>query len=314
MSAHQQNNPKDLARAITAWLSQTSPRSHPVMIAALRKNLELMGKDPDLNRFDWSTIEHQDILHLKSVMMPQYSPSTINRHISALRGILKAYWRLGYISSDHYYKTIDVPGVEIDTLPSGRILQDNEVRLLLQTCDQEYQETNKLIALRDGAIIAVMYTTGMRQEEISKIHAEDVNIATGEISIRFSKYNRQRTSYIKGNALNRLVRWINARSGHTCPALFLAFTKNGKIARTPIQSAHTIYVMLKRRAMQAGIEDFSPHDLRRTAISNLLDEADLSTTAQIVGHASVNTTRRYVGRSEQPKEQASEYIDNVSFV
>mgnify|MGYP002351421843 FL=1 len=70
-----------------------------------------------------------------------------------------------------------------------------------------------------------------------------------------------------------------------------------------------IYNMLNKRIEQAGIKDFSPHDLRRTFISDMLDAgADIATVAKMVGHASVTTTARYDRRPEKAKQQAAELL------
>jgi site-specific recombinase XerD len=70
-----------------------------------------------------------------------------------------------------------------------------------------------------------------------------------------------------------------------------------------------VYNMLNRRIEQAGIKDFSPHDLRRTFISNMLDAgADLATVSKIVGHEEINTTAHYDRRPEEAKKKAQQLL------
>ena len=71
-------------------------------------------------------------------------------------------------------------------------------------------------------------------------------------------------------------------------------------------NAQSIYDMLKKRGEQAAVKAFSPHDLRRTFVGDMLDQSvDIATVANIAGHASIDTTRRYDRRPEETKRKAA---------
>ena len=70
-----------------------------------------------------------------------------------------------------------------------------------------------------------------------------------------------------------------------------------------------LYKMLQARAVEAGSQKLSPHDLRRTFVSDLLDaSADIATVREMAGHENVNTTARYDRRPEATKRKAAELL------
>jgi integrase len=74
-------------------------------------------------------------------------------------------------------------------------------------------------------------------------------------------------------------------------------------------TSQAVYNMLSKRGEQAGIKNFSPHDLRRTFISHLLDKGtDIATVSKMAGHANIQTTARYDRRPEEAKRKAAEVL------
>lgn len=75
-------------------------------------------------------------------------------------------------------------------------------------------------------------------------------------------------------------------------------------------SQQSVMSALQRRGEQGGVAPFSPHDLRRTFISDLLDAgADIVTVSQLAGHVSPSTTSRYDKRGEAAKRKAIDLLN-----
>jgi len=67
-----------------------------------------------------------------------------------------------------------------------------------------------------------------------------------------------------------------------------------------------IWHICRRRAEQSGLTAFSPHDLRRSCVTDLLDQdVDLVTVSQFLGHAKTDTTRKYDHRGDRAKRRAA---------
>jgi site-specific recombinase XerD len=105
------------------------------------------------------------------------------------------------------------------------------------------------------------------------------NRETGELSIRGAKGRKDRLAYATNGATDALGDWIEVRRGDSGP-LFAGSTK----ARITIRrlTDQAVLQILRKRATHAGVSSFSPHDLRRSFISVLLDVgADISTVQKL---------------------------------
>ena len=90
--------------------------------------------------------------------------------------------------------------------------------------------------------------------------------------------------------------------------------KDGLVTVRRMTAQAVLYALRKRQEMAPGVAPFSPHDLRRTFIGDLLDAgADLAAAQRLAGHAQVGTTARYDRRPEEMKRRAAELL-HVPFV
>lgn len=102
--------------------------------------------------------------------------------------------------------------------------------------------------------------------------------------------------------------WLKVRGYEPGPLLYPLNKARRIIPRR--MSEQAVMSALQKRGQQAGIASFSPHDLRRTFISDLLDAGvDLVTVSQLAGHASPSTTSKYDRRGEEAKKRAIDRLN-----
>ena len=147
----------------------------------------------------------------------------------------------------------------------------------------------------------------MRRQEVVRLDVADFDAETGAVTIRAGKGRKDRIAYASNGSLAALQAWVRIRGDESGP-FFMPVMKGGRLVLRHLVP-HAIYKMILKRAEQAGVKAFSPHDLRRSFVSDLLDAgADIATVQQLAGHAGIATTARYDRRGEQVKRRAVELL------
>src|SRR3970282_477350 len=165
-------------------------------------------------------------------------------------------------------------------LPAGRGLSSGELDALITRCASDPTPAGA----RDAAIIAVMDAAGRRREEVSALDLADYDPEAGRLRV-LGKRHKERTSYLLNGASKALADWLVVRGDEPGP-LFLPVQKGGQIEPRRMTTP-AVYNLLHKRAREAGVSNFSPHDLRRSFISDLLDAgADIAIVARMAGHKS----------------------------
>jgi len=113
-----------------------------------------MNSQYDLYSFPWHTLRFQHLNLLRSHLAEVYKPATANATLAALRGVLKAAWRLKLLSTDDYLQAVDVDSVRGESVVKGRELSSGELGALLGACAQDKTPAGR----RDAALIALLYS------------------------------------------------------------------------------------------------------------------------------------------------------------
>lgn len=283
--------------------SLNSEAGRRTMAQALNVCAGLLSSNADAASFAWHELRFQHVTAIRARLTEVYKPATVNKMLAAVRGVLKSAWLAGLMSAEDFHKAASIKSVKNDTLPAGRELTSGEITALMSDCEAD--TTNA--GARDAAIIGLMYSCGLRREEVVTLALADFDVESGRLVVK-GKGNKERTAWLTGGAARAVADWLAVR-GDESGALFVAINKSGRITNYSHMTPKTIYKMLAKRATEAGVKSFSPHDMRRTFVSDLLDAgADITTVSKMAGHASVTTTSRYDRRPEDAKRKAASLL------
>jgi integrase/recombinase XerD len=230
------------------------------------------------------------------------APSSLRRRAASLKGFYRFAYSEGLIAVD-VAAHLDLPR-PTRLLPETLTL--DEVERLLQAVGPaeadgngaaEPDDASTTHALRDRALLELLYAAGLRISEATGLDREDLSFDGAFVRV-VGKGDKERLVPVGDVALDWLRRWIDGPRvrlialGHSAPARggpLLLGDRGGRLAR---QQA---WATVKRAATKAGLaERVSPHTLRHSFATHLLEGgADLRIVQELLGHASISTTQLY---------------------
>jgi site-specific recombinase XerD len=149
-------------------------------------------------------------------------------------------------------------------------------------------------------MLAVLYGCGLRRAELVALGVADYS--DGVLTIH-GKGNRLRLAHLVNEAREFFENWLQFRE--TDQPIFVSINKAGKLGKGPL-TTQSVYRILNRRASQAGIDALSPHDVRRSTATHLLERGvDLAVVQRMLGHKQLATTVIYDRRGEKAKKEAA---------
>lgn len=205
------------------------------------------------------------------------SPTSIRRKIQSLRAFFKFLMKKGEIASN--------PAALVPLPKTSRRLPEiathSDIKKSLASTD----------SLRDSLIIELLYGCGLRRSELAGISDSDINPYTSELKI-LGKGNKHRIIPLPAALLSSISDWQKKRDAlypelEENPRPLLA-TSRGRM------SVPTIYSIVRRALQSSGASRKSPHTLRHSFATQLLNSgADINSVKNLLGHSSLGATQIY---------------------
>ena len=300
--------PPDRHPAAVYLRSLGSAASRRGMASSLRAVVRLAtdGASDDVERFPWHQLRFQHVAAIRARLVESgAAPASANLRLSAVRGVLRAAWRLGLIDTDSWQRAADVGAVRGERLPAGRALELPELAALFENCAD-----GKPGGARDACLLALLFGAGLRRAEASAVQVADVVDEGAEgLAVKVvGKGNRQRAVYVTNGGAAAVRAWLDVRGSEPGP-LLCRVTQAGTISPAEGLTPAAVRLRVTHRCRKAGVQPASPHDLRRTFVSQMLDASgDVSSVQRLAGHASVSTTVRYDRRGERAARRAASLL------
>jgi len=227
--------------------------------------------------------------------MENLAPSTVNVRLSAVRTMVTEARRNGMLSLEEASHLTDVPNIRQQGTRLGNWLTRDQARELLTVPDRETRKGQ-----RDYAILALLVGCALRRAELAALSIEDIQQREGRsvIADLRGKGGRVRTVAIPRWVKLAIDSWT-ASAGITGGRLLRPVSKSGRVVGDELGD-WAIWSVVESSARAIGIERFGAHDLRRTC-AKLCRKAggDLEQIRFLLGHASIQTTERYLGSEQE---------------
>jgi integrase/recombinase XerD len=267
-------------------------------LAAYRNDLSQFADYLEGRVSGWDEVGRDVIIDYIMAMKSdqEYASSTVARKVAAIKSFFHYLVNRGDLEDDPT-ATLDSPKVR-KRLPKA-ISPESMEQLLAEPAREQTPK-----ALRDRALLEVLYATGLRVTELVSLNVDDVNLASNTVRVVRSRDKRERLVPIHARAIDPLQDYLERGRMQLLrdpeePALFL----NHRGQRLTRQG---LWLIVKHYVREVGIvEDVTPHTLRHTFAAHLLDnKADLEYVQELLGHANISTTQVYaqVGQDEPADE------------
>lgn len=250
-------------------------------LVAYSTDLEKLKEWSDKNRLNPLTLTRNDLREwLIDLSGKRLSENSKRRVLSSLRGFYKFLNFEGHIK-ENPAENLDSPQKSL-YLP--KFLNQAEVELLFTQPDVSTET-----GLRDRAILELMYSSGLRVSEAVNIQTRDIDLDGGVLTCT-GKGSKTRKVPVGTSAVEWVKSYLSLRrKQESIEVENLFVTPAGR----PV-NRQMIHAFVKEYAEKCGLENVSPHTLRHSFATHLIqNRADIRSVQQMLGHADISTTQIY---------------------
>ena len=261
----------DVQAPVVLYLERLAPSSRQTMRYVLQDAADRLGvEDVTIDEFPWHQLQPGHITALVAALRADgYAPNTSSLYVNAIRGVMNQAWQQSLITQDHLLKIRAVKAGGGTRLSKGRNLRRTLIRELMDVCAADPRPQG----LRDAAIIAILYGSGMRKSESVNLELSQINVAERSLQV-MGKGNKELIKFAPAWAFEKLEAWLAFRRAHLPEGvddddfLFNRIRRGNHITRERI-TKHAIYYIAKQRGKQVGV-NIMPHDFRRSFITRVI--------------------------------------------
>lgn len=284
-----------------AYISGLAPSGRRGIISVLNRSASILKRGVDADNYPWEQLNFAAVAKVRAALLDDgYAVSSVNMALSALRDVAQTAFNMNFMNAETLARIRPVKRVSGDIQRKGRALDKQEIRALVQAAKQHPQPVRRC---RDTAIVLTLCGTGLRAGELVKLERRDYD--NGILTVRQGKGRKYREIHV-ADAVDKAIRaWLKVSANGADSALFKRIQRNGKAANQALTTTGLTGILMELQHT-SGIVRFTPHDMRRTFITRLLEQGvDINTVRQLAGHSDISTTTRYDYRGESMKISAS---------
>ncbi|MCK6189247.1 tyrosine-type recombinase/integrase [Pseudomonas sp. EYE_354] len=301
---------ESIRNPLTLYLTRLAPSSQLTMRYVLQDAADRLGfEDINLEDIDWHLLQPEHVIALVAALREDgYAPNTSSLYVNAVRGVMNEAWRMSLISQEHLLKMRTVKAASGARLGQGRNLRRTLIREMMEACAADPRPQG----LRDAAVIGILYGSGMRKSESVNLDLAQINFQERSLRV-IGKGNKELLKYAPDWAFAKLQAWLAFRREQLKEGeqddsfLFNRIRRGSHITRERL-TKHAIYYIARQRGQQVGVK-IMPHDFRRSFITRVIEEHDLSIAQKLAHHTNIQTTASYDVRDDNERRRAVDRFD-----